>query len=206
VAGDDRDGPGDAGEDRRDVGEAGTLVGLEDVRYDSRRSVIRMILFENPIQRDWFDWSNALVGIVGLGLTLWAVWQATGAKRAATEAKDAVYRRNAADAMMEVVRIAEQLNTSVLYERPVEGGIQLRELVFRIPRDREEFANLLGLDADRLRHVESSCKRWADFLVQGEFPLSTAEKQYRFKETLNTVQELSAIHGRLRRMLDREEE
>jgi hypothetical protein len=107
--------------------------------------------------------------------------------------------------MMEVVRIAEQLNTSVLYERSVEARIQLRELVFRIPRDREEFTDILGSDADRLKQVESSCKRWADFLIQGDFPISTTEKQYLFKETLNTVRELSAIHGRLRRMLDREE-
>jgi len=72
-----------------------------------------------------------------LVLTVGAIWQATGAKKAATEARQAVYRRNAADAMVEIVRIAEQLNTSVLYERPVEASIQLRELVFRIPNDRE---------------------------------------------------------------------
>jgi hypothetical protein len=141
-----------------------------------------------------------------LGFTLWAVAQATGAKRAATDAKEAIYRRNAADAMVEIVRIAEQLNTSVLYERRVEASIQLRELVFRIPRDREEFASFLASDGDKLRSVESSCKRWADFLIQGEFPLNAAEKKYLFSETLNTVQELSAIQGRLRRMLDQEGE
>jgi hypothetical protein len=142
---------------------------------------------------------------VGLAFTLWAVRQATGAKRAAIEARKAVYRRNAADAMVEIVRIAEQLNTSVLYERRVEASIQLRELVFRIPKDREEFARFLGSDGDKLINVESSCKRWADFLVQGEFPLNAAEKRILFSETLNTVQELSAIQGRHRRMLDQEE-
>jgi hypothetical protein len=59
------------------------------------------------ILHDWFDWSNAGVGVVGLAFTLWAVRQATGAKRAAIEARKAVYRRNAADAMVEIVRIAE---------------------------------------------------------------------------------------------------
>jgi hypothetical protein len=49
------------------------------------------------ILHDWFKWSNAGVGVVGLGLTLWAVWQATGAKKAAREARQAVYRRNATD-------------------------------------------------------------------------------------------------------------
>jgi hypothetical protein len=59
------------------------------------------------ILHDLFDWSNSGVGVAGLVLTVGAVWQATGEKRAATEAKEAVNRRNAADAMMEVVRIAE---------------------------------------------------------------------------------------------------
>jgi hypothetical protein len=157
------------------------------------------------ILHDMFDWSNSGVGVVGLGLTIGAIWQATGAKKAATDAKEAVYRRNAADAMVEIVRIAEQLNISVLYERRVEASIQLRELVFRIPKDREEFAIFLGSDGDKLRSIESSCKRWADFLVQGEFPLNAAEKKNLFNETLNTVQELSSIQGRLRRMLDQEE-
>ena len=143
--------------------------------------------------------------MAGLALTLGAIWQATGAKNAAREARQAVYHRNAADAMMEIVRTAEQLNTSVLYERRVEASIQLRELVFRIPKDREEFANFLASDADKLKNVESSCMRWADFLGQGEFPLSVEAKKYLFKETLNTVQELSAIQGRLRRVLDKEE-
>jgi len=156
------------------------------------------------ILHDLFDWSNSGVGIIGLALTVGAIWQATGAKKAATEAREAVYRRNAADAMVEIVRIAEQLNISVLYERRVEASIQLRELVFRIPKDREEFAIFLGSDSDKLRSVESSCKRWADFLLQGEIPLNAAEKKNLFNETLNTVQELSGIQGRLRRTLDQE--
>jgi hypothetical protein len=156
------------------------------------------------ILHDLFDWSNSGVGAVGLGLTLWAIRQATGAKKAAIQARKAILRRNAADAMVEIVRIAEQLNTSVLYERRVEASIHLRELVFRIPKDREEFSNLLASDANKLRNVELSCKRWTDFLIQGEFPLSAVEKKYLFNETLNTVQELCAIQGRLRRMLDQE--
>ena len=51
-------------------------------------------------------------------LTVGAIWQATGAKKAATEARQAVYRRNAADAMVEIVRIAEQLNTSDFVRAP----------------------------------------------------------------------------------------
>jgi hypothetical protein len=157
------------------------------------------------ILHDLFDWSNAGVGTAGLVLTAGAIWQATGAKRAALEAREAIYHRNAADAMEQIVRIAEQLNTSVLYERGIEASMQMRELVFRIPKDREEFASFLASDADKLRKVESDCIRWADILGQGEFPLAASTKKYLFTETLNAVQELSAIQGRLRKTLDQEE-
>jgi len=165
-----------------------------------------MILLDNPIPRDWFDWSNFTIGLAGLALTLWAVSQATGAKKAATEARKAVYHRNAADAMVEIVHIAKQLNTSVSFGLWAEASMRMRDLVFRIPKDREEFAIFLASDADKLRNVELNCVRWAaDILVHGKFPFSAAEKNDLFKETLNTVQELSAIQGRLRRMLDQEE-
>ena len=141
-----------------------------------------------------------------MAFTLWAVWQATGAKRAATEAREAVYRRNAADAMVEIVRIAGQLNASVQHDRWVEASMQMRELVFQIPKLREEFASFLAADADRLRNVESNCIRWAaDFHVSWPVPLPVANKSDLIKDTLNMVQELSAIQGRLRRMLDQEE-
>lgn len=153
---------------------------------------------------DWFDWTAGSASIAGLGYAWWASRQATGAKRAAEEAREAVYRRNAADAMVEIVRVAEQLSTSILYERRIEATMQLRELLFRIPKEREEFAVLLASDADKLRDVESSCKLWADFLGRGEFPLNASEKRHLFNETLSAVQELSAIQGRLRSAIDQE--
>jgi hypothetical protein len=39
------------------------------------------------ILHDLFDWSNSGVGLAGLALTVGALWQATGAKRAVTEAR-----------------------------------------------------------------------------------------------------------------------
>ncbi len=84
--------------------------------------------------------------------------------------------------------------------------MQMRELVFRIPKVREEFASFLASDGDKLRKVESNCIRWAaNILVHGRFPLSAAEKDDLFSETLDTGRELNAIQGRLRRMLDQEE-
>jgi hypothetical protein len=58
---------------------------------------------------DWFDWSNAGVGVIGLGLTLLAVRQATGAKRAAKSARQAVYRRNTAEDIGRISQLASSL-------------------------------------------------------------------------------------------------
>jgi cytosine/uracil/thiamine/allantoin permease len=75
--------------------------------YDSQHSP--MLFVNAPIPRDWFDWSNASVGIVGLGLTLWAVRQATGAKVAATEAREAIRQREASDSFSELGALAGDL-------------------------------------------------------------------------------------------------
>ncbi len=147
---------------------------------------------------DSFEWSNAAIGGFGLLLTLAAIVQATGAKQAATGARNAVHHRNAADSFAEIVRLAEQFATWVECERRAEAIVQVREIVLRMAHDRGEFGRFLSYDADTLRGVELSCQRLADFLGQGEFPVSAAAKSELFRETLKIVQDLSAILGRLR--------
>jgi hypothetical protein len=65
------------------------------------------------ILHDLFDWSNAGVGAVGLILTVGAIWQATGAKRAAQDARKAVYRRDASDDVKRLERLASGLLTAI---------------------------------------------------------------------------------------------
>jgi dsDNA-binding SOS-regulon protein len=157
------------------------------------------------ILHDLFDWSNAGVGGVGLLLTIAAIVQATGAKRAAREARQAVYHRNAADSFSEIVRLAEQFATWVECERRAEAVVQVREIVLRLARDRGEFDRFLASDADKLKDVESNCQRLADMLGQEEFPLSSSAKRDLFRDTLMIVQELSAVLGRVRAKGDQEE-
>jgi hypothetical protein len=157
------------------------------------------------ILHDWFDWSDYGVGVAGLALTVGAVWQATGAKRAATEAREAVYHRNAADAFAEIVRLAEQFATWVECERRAEAVVQVREIVLRLARDRGEFDRFLASDAGKLKEVESNCQRLADMLGYEEFPLSASAKRELFSDTLMIVHELSAVLGRVRAKGDQEE-
>jgi len=63
------------------------------------------------ILHDWFEWSNAGIGLSALVLTLGAIWQATGAMSAAIEARKAIGYRNATESFAEVVRLAEQFAT-----------------------------------------------------------------------------------------------
>jgi hypothetical protein len=99
-----------------------------------------MILTENPIPRDWFDWSNAGVGVAGLGLTLWAVAQATGAKRAARRAEQSVIRHNAEVDFGSLARMAKELHGYV------EGGM-MQEARLRTTDLRSELALAIRLHA-----------------------------------------------------------
>jgi hypothetical protein len=69
------------------------------------------------ILHDWFDWSNAGVGGVGLLLTLAAIVQATGAKSAARRAEQSVIRHNAEVDFGSLTRMAKELHGYV------EGGM-----------------------------------------------------------------------------------
>lgn len=158
------------------------------------------------ILHDLFDWSNSGVGVAGLALTVGAIWQATGAKKAAREARQAVYHRNAADSFAEIVRLAEQFATWVECERRAEAAVQVREIVLRLARDRGQFDRFLASDTDMLRDIESRCRILADYLGKAEFPVGSRAKREMFNQTLWIVTELSGILGRIRGRIEREDE
>jgi hypothetical protein len=149
------------------------------------------------ILHDWFDWSNAGVGVVGLAFTLWAVWQATGAKKAATEAREAVYQRNAADALEEIVKLAEQISESLLLEWPSVAAVRARDLVARIPRDRARFERFLAADSDRLKALESIFQQLAIRLSSSRFLDGKDEPQRTIQEVFDAKRDLNALYGRL---------
>jgi hypothetical protein len=74
------------------------------------------------ILHDLFDWSNAGVGAAGLMLTLLAIRQATGAKKAAEEAREAIWQREASDSFSELGGLAGELIQLLQFERPSEAG------------------------------------------------------------------------------------
>jgi hypothetical protein len=102
------------------------------------------------ILHDLFDWSNAGVGVVGLGFTLWAVAQATGAKTAAQEARQAVYRRNAADDVKRLERLASSLLTAIETEQYDLASHQARDFVSECLNVREHHRERLGTNGGKL--------------------------------------------------------
>ena len=110
---------------------------------------------------DFFGWSNAGVGVVGLAFTLWAVGQATGAKQAATEAREAIWQREASDSFFELKGIAEEFAILLQSERSKEALVRARDLLARIPRDRARFGKFLFADSDKLRELESVFQKLA---------------------------------------------
>ena len=151
---------------------------------------------------DWVDISNWWIGAAGLVLTVGALWQAAGAKAAAIEARKAVYQRNAADALSEIVRHAEQLATWVESDRWAEAIVVAREIILRLARDRTEYAQFLGADAARLERIQLSCSS-----LRRQCKLKSVDPDFRdvlMADTLAIIEELSAILGRIRARVDEE--
>lgn len=152
---------------------------------------------------DWFDWTNSGVGATGLVVTFAALMFAKGAKKAATEAREAVYQRNAADAFSEIVRHAEQLATWVECERWAEAAVVAREIALQLARDRGEFARFLGSDKRWLQNVELSC----DSMCK-QCKLQSVDPDFKavlMAESLAIVKDLSSILGRIRARAEKEE-
>ena len=147
------------------------------------------------ISRDWFDWSNAAVGVTGLVLSGLAIVQATGAKQAAKQAVEAVHRKNTASSIEEVLRLTGEFSNWIECERRAEAMMVMREIVLRLGRIRGEFGTFLAADLDNLLGIELKFKRLADLLARKPLPFTSAAKRELFSEILEIVHESSAILG-----------
>ena len=80
------------------------------------------------ILHDWFDWSNAGVGSVGLLLTIAAIVQATGAKTAAENAGKSVRRHTAEVDFGTLSRLAKELHSYVEDGKLAEARLRTTDL------------------------------------------------------------------------------
>jgi hypothetical protein len=157
------------------------------------------------ILHDWFDWTNAGVGVVGLGFTLWAVRQATGAKQAAIEAREAIWQREASDSFSELGALAGELVQLLQFERPKEAAVRARDLVARIPRDRARFERFLAADSGKLKELEVIFQNLAVQLSSARFLEERGTVQASIEAVFEANGELNSVYGRLLARLDKEE-
>jgi hypothetical protein len=156
------------------------------------------------ILHDLFDWSNASVGVAGLVLTLWAVWQATGAKKAAESAENSVRRHNAEVDFASLARMAKELHGFVESGMIAEARLRttdLRaELALAIPNHR----SFVGAHLTALRKKQVDLVLVADGLNRGSDTLTRSERIRLLGMTGAILEVLAGQCGELRSNVERE--
>jgi hypothetical protein len=163
-----------------------------------------MILIENPIPRDWFDWSNAGVGLVGLALTLWAVWQAKGAKEAAQLAGTRIRQHNAEVDFSALARIAKELHGYVEDSRMSEARLRTTDLRLELATAMRSHAQFVAHEAGRLQEKQIDLKLITEGLNGGPESLSSTEKIRLLRITGEILEALAGLSGQFRARADKE--
>jgi len=157
-----------------------------------------MILLDSAIPRDWFDWSNASVGLAGVILTVGAIWQATGAKSAARDARQAVYRRNASEDVKRLERLASDLLLAIETERDDFASYQARDFISECRNVREHHRALLGSDGGKLDAAFAHVREISRGIQEGK-------SRSRLIESAQTVSaDMSSLVGILTRAIEGE--
>jgi hypothetical protein len=157
-----------------------------------------MILLDK-IPRDWFDWTNCSVGGVGLLLTITAIWQAHGAKDAAQDARQAVYRRNASEDVNRLKRLSLSLLTAIEIDHFDLAVHIARDFIAECPKVREHHRVWLGSEGGKLE-VASSHVRAISVGVQNRKPKSGL-----IEIAQRVVVDMSALAGMLNREIEEKE-
>ncbi|MGD0480995.1 MAG: hypothetical protein ABSA42_12555 [Terracidiphilus sp.] len=155
------------------------------------------------ILHDLFDWSNFGVGVTGLGLTLWAVAQATGAKAAAERAEKSVLRHNAEVDFASLARMAKELHGYVESGKMSEARLRTTDLrsdlALAIPNHRV----FLGGNLKQLRERQIDLKLVADGLNWDADSVSPSEKIRLLEITGEILEVLAGQTGELRSNVER---
>lgn len=151
------------------------------------------------VAHDWFDWTNSGIGVAGLALTVGAIRQATGAKRAAIEARDKISRRDASDEIVRIERLTWRLQDALQSGQNELFSHIAHEFITECSRTRERYRRILGVGAGNKLDSAISTVRWtAKALHQGARPGD-------FLDDLGTVAgDLSSVIGWLGRRMDEE--
>jgi hypothetical protein len=150
------------------------------------------------IERDWFDWSNAGVSLFGLLLSGGAILQATGAKRAAEAARQAVFSRNALEDVGRLREIATNLLLAIETEQYGLANYRARDFISDAPRIRERHQTRLGKDGGKLESAVGLVRVLSIRLQAGE------KKDVLLESAQRVLVALSSLEGTLKSHEQRE--
>jgi hypothetical protein len=159
--------------------------------------------------RDSYDWFSIVAGLLGLFLTILAIVQAKGAKKAATDAKEAIWNRAASEYFQELAKLSERLVELMQLDRIHEAAVRARDILAKIPLERTRFERFLGADSGRLEGIQRDFERLSGWLADAKF----FENQRTDDEIKRVVEarkiasrsstDLTEIYGRLIASLER---
>jgi hypothetical protein len=112
-----------------------------------------------PIPRDWFDYTSFVVARVGLVFTLWAVQQATGAKKAATEAREVIFRREISFVIAEILSLTLDLAGHIEADRLMPDVCDLSICPRGYPERRPDSESCWG-------RILGNCLKWRKFSLR----------------------------------------
>jgi hypothetical protein len=150
--------------------------------------------------RDWFDWTNSGVGAAGFLVTVGAIWQATGAKRAASEARQAIYRRNSAEDLGRVLDLALDFSSALQTARDELALHLAGRFISTCTAARERYRGFLGTEGGKLETAVDVIANAAERIQSGvDRPALLADAQ-------RTVRLVSTVTGALDRHVEGERE
>jgi hypothetical protein len=150
------------------------------------------------ILHDLFDWTNSGVGGAGLLLTVGAIWQATGAKKAARRAENSVFRHNAEVDFASLARMAKELHGYVESSRMPEARLRTTDLRSELALAIRHHEKLLGNRLDLLKGKQLDLKVVTDALNRESGALSQSERVRLLEITGAILDVLAGQSGRLR--------
>jgi hypothetical protein len=159
------------------------------------------VFFPVEVLHDLFDWSSSGIGAAGLMLTAGALWQATGAKKAALQARHAVYRRNASEDVKTLERLAADLLTAIETEQYGLASHQARDFISDCLDVREHHRERLGTDGGKLEMAFVLVRAISSGMQKSE-----ANRASLIETAQRVVGDMGSLSGILSRSIDEEEQ
>jgi hypothetical protein len=149
---------------------------------------------------DWVDWSNTIVGGVGLLLTIAAIVQATGAKTAARAARQAIFHKNSAEDLGSIRDLAFDLLNALQTER-YELALHIAgRFISTCSNAREHHRGFLGVEGGKLELAVDLVATVSQKIQPG------ADRMNLIADSQRVVRLVSSVKGVLDRGIEEEQQ